>query len=138
MSTTPEQLDLWRAAPSEHQRLEFKEAKTQFDGCRPHEYCVALANEGEYLLFGVAAKPPREVVGSLAFPDTVAAAEKRFQALGFRMDIEEVAHPQGRFEAVRGHGPKQPGAGLLPALRSEVGHGGADDQSVTARRLPTR
>ena len=28
--------------------------------------------------------------------DTVAAAEKLFQALGFRVDIEEVSHPQGR------------------------------------------
>jgi len=44
--TTPEQIDLWRKAPSEHQRLEFKEAKTQFDTRRLHEYCVALANEG--------------------------------------------------------------------------------------------
>jgi predicted HTH transcriptional regulator len=95
--TTPEQIDLWRQAPSEHQRLEFKEAKTQFDSRRLHEYCVALANEGGgNLLFGVADKPPREVVGTQAFPDTVAAAEKLFQALGFRVDLEDVAHPQGR------------------------------------------
>jgi ATP-dependent DNA helicase RecG len=97
MNTTPEQIDLWRAAHSEHQRLEFKEAKTQFDSRRLHEYCVALANEGGgHLLFGVADKPPRAVVGTQAFPDTVAAAEKLFQALGFRVDIEEVTHPQGR------------------------------------------
>jgi ATP-dependent DNA helicase RecG len=97
MSTTPEQIDLWRAAHSEHQHLEFKEAKTQFDSRRLHEYCVALANEGGgYLLFGVADKPPRTVVGTQAFPDTVTAAEKLFQALGFRVDIEEVTHPQGR------------------------------------------
>jgi len=95
--TTPEQIDLWRQASSEHQRLEFKEAKTQFDSRRLHEYCVALANEGGgNLLFGVADKPPREVVGTQAFPDTVAAAEKLFQALGFRVDLEDVAHPQGR------------------------------------------
>ena len=31
MATTPEQIDLWRQSPSEHPRLEFKEAKTQFD-----------------------------------------------------------------------------------------------------------
>ncbi len=31
MTTTPEQIDLWRQTSSEHQRLEFKEAKTQFD-----------------------------------------------------------------------------------------------------------
>lgn len=95
--TTPGQVDLWRQARSEHQRLEFKEAKTQFDSRRLHEYCVALANEGGgYLLFGVADKPPREVVGTQALPDTVAAAEKLFQSLGFRVDIEEVAHPRGR------------------------------------------
>jgi ATP-dependent DNA helicase RecG len=95
--TTPEQIDFWRQAPSEHQRLEFKEAKTQFDSRRLHEYCVALANEGGgNLLFGVADKPPREVVGTQAFPDTVTAAEKLFQALGFRVDLEDVAHPQGR------------------------------------------
>ncbi len=53
--TTPEQVDLWRQSSSEHQRLEFKEAKTQFDTRRLHEYCVALANEGGgYLLLGVA------------------------------------------------------------------------------------
>ena len=95
--TTPEQIDLWRQSASEHQRLEFKEPKTQFDGRRLHEYCVALANEGGgHLLFGIADQPPRAVVGTHAFADTVAAAEKLFQALGFRVDIEEVAHPQGR------------------------------------------
>jgi predicted HTH transcriptional regulator len=46
MPTTPEQIDLWRKSPSEHQRLEFKEAKAQFDNHELHEYCVALANEG--------------------------------------------------------------------------------------------
>lgn len=95
--TTPEQVDLWRQAPSEHQRLEFKEAKNQIDNRKLHEYCVAMANEGGgVLLLGVADKPPRVVVGTQAFPDTVSAAEKLFQSLGFRVDIEEVEHPQGR------------------------------------------
>ncbi|MCX6639359.1 MAG: hypothetical protein NTW14_02595 [bacterium] len=31
MPTTPEQIDLWRSAPTENQSLEFKEAKIQFD-----------------------------------------------------------------------------------------------------------
>lgn len=44
--TAPEQIDLWRQAPSEHQRLEFKEAKNQFDFGKLQQYCVALANEG--------------------------------------------------------------------------------------------
>lgn len=97
MATTPEQIDLWRQALSEHQRLEFKEAKTQFDNRRLYEYCVALANEGGgHLLLGVADKPPRPVVGTQAFNDPVAMAEKLFQAIGFRVDIEDVAHPDGR------------------------------------------
>jgi len=29
MATTPQQIDLWRSVTSEHQRLEFKEAKNQ-------------------------------------------------------------------------------------------------------------
>ncbi|MGH8608680.1 MAG: ATP-binding protein [Gammaproteobacteria bacterium] len=95
--TTPEQIDLWRKSPSEHQRLEFKEAKTQLDNRKLYEYCVALANEGGgRLLLGISDKPPRAVVGTQAFRDPVAMAEKLFQAIGFRVDIEEVAHPDGR------------------------------------------
>lgn len=97
MTTTPEQIDLWRQAPKEHQRLEFKEAKNQFDTRKLGEYCVALANEGGgVLLLGVADKPPRAVVGTQAFPDTVQAAEQLFRSVGFRVDIEAVAHPDGR------------------------------------------
>lgn len=97
MTTTPEQIDLWRQSPSEHQRLEFKEAKNQFDNRKLYEYCVALANEGGgHLLLGIADKPPRQVVGTQAFSDSVAMAEKLFQAVGFRVDIEEVVHPDGR------------------------------------------
>ena len=97
MTTTPEQIDLWRQVPSEHQRLEFKEAKTQFDKHRLYEYCVALANEGGgYLVLGVADQPPRPVVGTQAFQNLVATADRTFQAVGFRVDIEEVAHPDGR------------------------------------------
>lgn len=97
MTTTPEQIDLWRAAPSEHQRLEFKEAKTQFDYRLLCKYCVAIANEGGgNMLFGVADKPPRPIVGSHAVNDPVGMAEKLFQTLGFRIDVEEVNHPAGR------------------------------------------
>ncbi|NLS95528.1 MAG: MloB [Planctomycetaceae bacterium] len=97
MTTTIAQIDAWRAAPSEHQNLEFKEAKTQFDNRKLYKYCVALANEGGgHLLLGIEDKPPRKVVGSAAFNDPVAMAAKVFQTLGFRVDIEEVAHPDGR------------------------------------------
>ncbi len=97
MLTTPEQIDIWRSSPSETQHLEFKEAKTQFDNRKLNEYCVAMANEGGgVLVLGVADKPPRPVVGTQAFNDPVAMAEKLFQAIGFRVDIDEVMHPDGR------------------------------------------
>jgi predicted HTH transcriptional regulator len=97
MVTTPEQIDFWRQTPSEHQTLEFKEAKTQFDNDRLYKYCVAIANEGGgKLVLGIADQPPRPVVGTRAFRDPVAMAEKLFQAIGFRVDIEEVQHPDGR------------------------------------------
>lgn len=77
MTTTPDQIDLWRKSPSEHQRLEFKEAKNQFDSRKLHEYCVALANEGGgRLLLGIADKPPRQIVGTQAFPDPVSVRSR--------------------------------------------------------------
>ncbi|MDD2914218.1 MAG: ATP-binding protein [Gallionella sp.] len=97
MATTIQQIDAWRAAHSEHQRLEFKEAKTQFDNRKLYKYCVALANEGGgYLLLGIEDQPPRRVVGTAAFKDPVEMVSKMFQALGFRVEIEEVQHPDGR------------------------------------------
>ncbi len=97
MTTTPEQIDLWRQSKSEHQRLEFKEAKNQFDNTKLYEYCVALANEGGgFLLLGISDKPPRVVVGTVAFQDPVEMAAKLFGKIGFRVDIEAVAHPDGR------------------------------------------
>lgn len=97
MKTTPNQIDLWRKTPSENQRLEFKEAKHQFDKKKLYKYCVALANEGGgRLLLGITDNPPRRVVGTAAFNDLVKMAEILFQALGFRVDIEEVKHPDGR------------------------------------------
>lgn len=107
MSTTPDQINLWRGALSEHQRLEFKEAKTQFDFRTLCKYCVALANEGGgNLLFGVADKPPRSVVGTTAVNNPVGMAEKLFQTLGFRVDVEAVNHPDGR--VVVFHIPSRP------------------------------
>ena len=97
MNTTLQQIDTWLNAPSEHQRLEFKEAKTQLDNRQLYKYCVALANEGGgHLLLGVTDKPPRLVVGTTAFDNPTRMEEKLFTAVGFRVDIEEVAHPDGR------------------------------------------
>ncbi|MBF0283183.1 MAG: ATP-binding protein [Magnetococcales bacterium] len=82
MSITPKQIDIWRQSASEHQRLEFKEAKTQFDFTTLSKYCIAIANEGGgHLLLGIADKPPRPVVGTQAFQDVVEAARKLFDKI---------------------------------------------------------
>lgn len=95
--TTAEQIDVWRAAESENEHLEFKEAKNQFDFKTLMGYCVAFANErGGKLLLGIANWPPRPVVGTNAFPDTSKIAKAIFDKFGFRVDIEEVQHPEGR------------------------------------------
>lgn len=100
--TTVQQIDAWRAVRSEHQRLEFKEAKNQFDTTKLCRYCVAIANEGGgHLLLGVKDKPPRPVVGTAAFGNLVETASKLFHAIGFRVDVEEVAHPDGRVVVFR-------------------------------------
>jgi ATP-dependent DNA helicase RecG len=97
MQTTPAQIDLWRQAPTEYQNLEFKAAKNNFDRGKLAEYCVAIANEGGgHLVLGVADKPPRPVLGSAAFLNIVKTADELFVAVGFRVEVEEVAHPQGR------------------------------------------
>jgi ATP-dependent DNA helicase RecG len=97
MPVTPEQVDIWRASPSETQNLEFKEAKNQYDTDKLFSYCVAIANEGGgHLILGVSNKPPREVVGTKAFLNPITIAERIFQAVGFRVDIDEVDHSAGR------------------------------------------
>jgi predicted HTH transcriptional regulator len=69
-----------------HQRLEFKEAKTQFDNRRLYQYCVALANKGGgHLVIGVADKPPRPTMGAQALQNPAAMAEKLFQSVGFQL-----------------------------------------------------
>ena len=107
MAITPEQIDSWRAMPKEHQSLEFKEAKHQFDNDKLHRYCVAIANEGGgHLILGVADKHPRPVVGTQSFRDPLSMTEKLFQTLGFRVDISEVFHPDGRVLVI--HIPSRP------------------------------
>ena len=97
MTTTPEQIDIWRQEKTETQILEFKEAKAQFDNSKLYRYCVAIANEGGgVLLLGVADKSPRPVVGTKAFNNPIGMAEKIFEKVGFRVEIEEVQHPKGR------------------------------------------
>jgi len=50
-------------------------------------------------LLGIKDKPPRVVVGSTAFDNPVEMASKLFSILKFRVDIEEINHPDGRVVA---------------------------------------
>lgn len=94
---SPEELNQLLTARSEHERLEFKEAKRSYEFENLVEYCVALANEGGgRIVLGVTDKKPRQVVGTDAFkiPErTVAGLHER---LRLKITCEEVEHPQGR------------------------------------------
>ena len=94
---TPEQVDRWWQAPFEQPGLEFKEARNNYDRRRLAAYCVAIANEGGgHMLPGIADRPPRRVVGSDAFRNTNQIVQWLFEKIGFRVDIREVDHPDGR------------------------------------------
>jgi ATP-dependent DNA helicase RecG len=97
---TLEDLDQWLNAPAETEQLEFKQAKQSFSKTDLLRYCVALANEkGGHLILGVTDKPPRQVVGSQAFPSATSLNEVKaliVQKLGFRVEATELQHPDGR------------------------------------------
>jgi len=56
---------------------------------------------GGHLVLGVADSPPRPVVGTAAFGDVVEAADRLFQKIGFRVDVEQIAHRNGRVVVFR-------------------------------------
>jgi ATP-dependent DNA helicase RecG len=98
--TTLEILEKWLNAAAETERLEFKEAKQQYDTTKLLRYCVALANEGGgYLVLGVTDKRPRRVVGSQAFlcaTDLNDIKSRIVDKLRFRVDATELLHSDGR------------------------------------------
>lgn len=97
MTITLEQIDRWLQAESENQNLEFKAARSHFDRERLWSYCVAIANEGGgHLVFGITDKLPRAVVGTAAFQNREEIAKQTLDKLGFRVDVHEVSHPDGR------------------------------------------
>jgi ATP-dependent DNA helicase RecG len=97
VATTSSQIDNWLSSPSELPELEFKEAKDSFSLEKLLQYCVAIHNElGGKLILGVSDKHPRKVVGSSAFKNPVKTTQQILDKLHFRVDIEEVNHPQGR------------------------------------------
>src|SRR5438270_13182625 len=97
MNTTVEELERWMLLPSETEHFEFKEAKNQLDSTKLFRYCMALANEGGgRLILGVTDKRPRRVVGSQAFPNLEEVKGRLLDKLQIRVEVEAVAHPQGR------------------------------------------
>ena len=96
MSVSIAELHTWMNA-REDERLEFKEAKTQFHFEKLVKYCVALANEGGgRMILGVTDRQPRTVVGSRAFPDLERTKAGLIERLRLRLDVEEIQHPDGR------------------------------------------
>ena len=84
-------------AEPEGERLEFKEAKKDFDFGRLAKYCSAMANEGGgKIVLGVSDKRPRTVVGTQAFPDLSRTKHGLLQELGMRIDAIEYTHGNGR------------------------------------------
>ncbi len=108
MKPTPvQQIDEWRAAKSETEHLEFKEARNNFKYDELLRYCVAIGNEGGgFLLLGIQNKPPRRVVGTSTYPNINKITEQLLNKLRFRVDVEEVNHPEGR--VVVFHIPSRP------------------------------
>ncbi|MDD2723425.1 MAG: ATP-binding protein [Methylovulum sp.] len=94
---TLDTLTYWLSTPRENEHLEFKEAKQQFDKAKLLRYCVALANEsGGHLVLGVTDKPPRKIVGTQAFQNLGDIKARILETLGFRVEITELQHPDGR------------------------------------------
>lgn len=97
---TLETLEKWLITPTEIERLEFKEAKNQYDITKLLKYCVALANEGGgHFVLGVTDKPPRQVVGSQAFASATHLNDIKtriFEKLKLRVEATELHHPDGR------------------------------------------
>ncbi|HKO41669.1 MAG TPA: ATP-binding protein [Pyrinomonadaceae bacterium] len=97
MPTTLEQLTYWINAPRETEHLEFKEAKTQYDNTKLFRHCVALANEGGgKLILGITDAVPRTVIGTSAFRPAHGIQSRIFDKLGFRVEVEEFSHANGR------------------------------------------
>jgi ATP-dependent DNA helicase RecG len=105
--TTIEQLEAWILAPREIEGLEFKAARTQFDGDRLMDYCVGIGNDGGgKLILGVTNNLPREIVGTTAVNDTQEMQKKILDKLHFEVKIEELLHTKGR--VVVCHIPSRP------------------------------
>lgn len=96
MATTHDQFLQWLAEP-EGLRLEFKEAKQNYQFDSLVAYCVALANEGGgKIILGVTDRRPRKIVGTAAFAEPGRTEAGLHQRLSHRIPIEELRLPGGR------------------------------------------
>ncbi|QLH43791.1 MAG: putative DNA binding domain-containing protein [Coxiellaceae bacterium] len=94
---TIETLEGWLSTPHENERLDFKEAKQQYDITKLLRYCVAFANElGGHLVLGVSDERPRKVVGTQAFLNVGNVKYQILNKLHFRVEVYELQHPDGR------------------------------------------
>ncbi|HVR41028.1 MAG TPA: ATP-binding protein [Thermoanaerobaculia bacterium] len=85
----------------ENEHLEFKEARSQFKIDDLAEYCIAIANEGGgHIVLGITDKPPRQVVGSAAFPSLSELKRNILDRLQMRVDAEEMIHEGKRVVAI--------------------------------------
>lgn len=134
MTTSVDELIRWLNAPRENEHLEFKEAKQQYDTAKLFRYCVALANErGGKLVLGVTDKLPRRVVDSHAFPNLADIQSRILDKLGFRVNVEEVAHPDGR--VVIFHVPSRPAGTAYSIDGAYLMRSGEDTVSMTEDQL---
>jgi ATP-dependent DNA helicase RecG len=96
MSATLMELDAWLAEP-EAERLEFKEAKSNFHAEKLAKYAAALANEGGgKVILGVTDKRPRRVVGTGAFSEPGRTVAGLIRWLGIQIACDEIRHAHGR------------------------------------------
>src|SRR3990167_9088642 len=92
---------------SENERIEFKEAKSDFSFDKLAKYCAALSNEGGgKIILGVTDKKPRLIIGTQAFIDLNRCKLSLTQKMHQRIDIQEMNCPQGRVLVF--HAPPRP------------------------------
>lgn len=91
------QLNSWLSVDAEGHALEFKAAKSDYEREKLFRYCVAIANEGGgHFILGVSDKKPRQVVGTSVFRNPQKIEAELLDKLDFRVDVHELAHPDGR------------------------------------------
>lgn len=133
MSVSIKQLEEWMNN-SENENLEFKEAKNQYDITKLFRYCVALANErGGKLILGISSAIPRKVIETKSFTNLGEIKSRILDKLHFRVDIDEVIHPDGRVLVF--HIPSRPIATPLHFEGSYLMRSGEDLVPMTSDQL---